>query len=681
MAHVLCLRVRLFYNNSSIYAQNQGVRLSVCQSVMAGSATFTGFDPYKLTGVRVTDRKLGHGSYATVLELEYMGLKCAGKKIHELLLRQGDASYTVRRFEEECRLLSQVRHPNIVQFLGVYFQQRVQAPILVMEFLSTNLTSCIEQYGILPKEISYSILHDVALGLCYLHSQTPPIIHRDLSSNNVLLTPNMTAKISDLGVARILNLTPLQVSHMTGTPGTPAYMPPEVMVANPVYDTSVDEFSYGIMMIHMFSGQWPEPQVGPIRIEEGKLIPVTEAERRENLFKAIKDDHPLIDLIHRCINNDPQLRPHACEIIRQVSRLASQFPASFANRLEMLRQIERERREKSALTEEGERKDKVIQEKNDKILIQRKEILTLTEEREMNKNVIQEKNDIISVHREENLALTEQGQKKDEIILQKENQISSLRRAAQLDKEQKTIEMESLKLSHSTEVEQLQLQFRDMKTMNQCTKVENEAEIIELKSKYSALETQIENKTKILAEEREQSVRHLREELQQHEILLREKQNLHERQLRKEREQSEIQLAKEKEQNELLLAKEKELFVKEREANKELMSDVQNLRSDLSRSNSKITMLQGTVSKLLSDITGKDTVIQMKNATIRRKDSELEAKSRALGEKDATISAMSEQITKTRDYLATTKQQVSSHLKATIMHFVNTVWRVIFVGC
>ena len=185
---------------------------------MAVRATFTGFDRYKLTGVKVTDRKLGHGSYATVLELEYMGLKCAGKKIHELLLRQGDASYTVRRFEEECRLLSQIHHPNIVQFLGVYFQQGVRAPILVMEFLPTNLCSSIEQYGIFPKEISYSILHDVALGLCYLHSQTPAIIHRDLSSNNVLLTPNMTAKISDLGVGKILNLTPLQDSRcMTQT--------------------------------------------------------------------------------------------------------------------------------------------------------------------------------------------------------------------------------------------------------------------------------------------------------------------------------------------------------------------------------------------------------------------------------------------------------------------------------
>ena len=330
-------------------------------------ATFTGFDPYKLTGVRVTDRELGHGSYATVLELEYMGLKCAGKKIHELLLRQGDASYTVRRFEEECRLLSQVRHPNIVQFLGVYFQQRVRAPILVMEFLPSNLTSCIERYSILPKEISYSILHDVALGLCYLHSQTPPIIHRDLSSNNVLLTPNMTAKISDLGVARILNLTPLQVSRMTQTPGTPAYMPPEVMVANPKYDTSVDEFSYGIMMIHMFNGQWPEPQVGQIRAEpDGRMTPVSEAERREVFLRAIGNDHPLMDLILKCIHNYPKSRAHASEILGRLAEMVLQFPASIANLLdEALRQIETLSKENRDLREENKRIEVLNKENRD----------------------------------------------------------------------------------------------------------------------------------------------------------------------------------------------------------------------------------------------------------------------------------------------------------------------------
>ena len=180
----------------------------------------------------------------------------------------------------------------------------------------------------------------------------------------------MSAKISDLGVARILNLTPLQVSHMTQTPGTPTYMPPEVMIANPKYDTSVDEFSYGILMIHIFSGQWPEPQVGPNRTERGRLIPVSEAERREALLRAIGNGHPLMDLIHKCINNDPQSRAHASEIGQRLAAVTSeiviQFPASFANRLEMLRQIKAIGKEKQALTEERERKDGVIQDKENK---------------------------------------------------------------------------------------------------------------------------------------------------------------------------------------------------------------------------------------------------------------------------------------------------------------------------
>ena len=484
----------------------------------------------------MTDRELGHGSYATVLELEYMGLKCAGKKIHELLIRQGDASYTVRRFEEECHLLSQVRHPNIVQFLGVYFQKRVQVPILVMEFLPTNLTSCIEQYGILPKEINYSILQDVALGLYYLHSQTPTIIHRDLSSNNVLLTPNMTAKISDLGVARILNLTPLQVSRMTQTPGTPAYMPPEVMVANPKYNRSVDEFSYGIMMIHMFSGRWPEPQVGPNRTEpDGRLIPVTEAERREVFLRAIRNDHPLIDLILKCIHNHPKSRAHAIEIVGRLTAMVFQFPTSFANRLEMMRQIEADGEEKRALTEEGERKDRIIQ--------------------------------------------------------QKESQLSLHRKELQAEKKQNIAEIDRLKVAYSSEVEQLRLLVQDMNTQSQLINTENGAEISELKSKVGALESQVET----------------------------------------------LQLA----------------LNNEREVNRRLMTD-------LSRLQSNMTTLQDSISKLQSDIAGKDATIQIKDASAKRKDTEIEAKRRALQEKDATISAISEQLTRTREYL-TTRQQVSTY--------------------
>jgi serine/threonine protein kinase len=193
---------------------------------MVGKYLFSSLEPYKLTRVELTGVKIGHGSYASIVEVNYMGLKCAGKTIYEVLLEQGEANYvyTVHHFKEECRILSTLRHPNIVQFLGVHFSENKGVPMLVMEFLPMNLTSCIEKHGILPEEISYSILYDVALGLYYLHSQPSPIIHRDLSANNVLLTYNMDAKISDLGVARILNLTPLQARQLTQTPGTPAYI-------------------------------------------------------------------------------------------------------------------------------------------------------------------------------------------------------------------------------------------------------------------------------------------------------------------------------------------------------------------------------------------------------------------------------------------------------------------------
>ena len=116
---------------------------------------------------------------------------------------------------------------------------------------------------------------------------------------------------------------------MTQTPGTPAYMPPEVMIANPKYDTSVDEFSYGILMIHMFSGRWPDPQVGQICTElDERMISVSEAERCEVFLRAIGNDHLLMDLICKCIHNHPQRRAHASEIVGRLAEMVLQFPAS-----------------------------------------------------------------------------------------------------------------------------------------------------------------------------------------------------------------------------------------------------------------------------------------------------------------------------------------------------------------
>jgi len=178
---------------------------------MATGGAVSGLRRFKLDGVRDTGRVVGHGSYAVVKELKFRGLKCVGKKIHDILFNSAtpqEQAAMLERFAGECELLSGLHHPCIVQFLGVCFEQGSPLPVLVMEYLHTTLSACLESYGVLPKEITYGILRDVALGLCYLHELSPPIIHRDLSANNVLLTSNMNAKLSDLGVAKILNLTP-----------------------------------------------------------------------------------------------------------------------------------------------------------------------------------------------------------------------------------------------------------------------------------------------------------------------------------------------------------------------------------------------------------------------------------------------------------------------------------------
>ena len=65
-------------------------------------ATFSDLEPYKLSKVKFTDHELGRGSYATVVELNYKGQKCAGKKIHEILLTSGNDTYSVYHYEEEC---------------------------------------------------------------------------------------------------------------------------------------------------------------------------------------------------------------------------------------------------------------------------------------------------------------------------------------------------------------------------------------------------------------------------------------------------------------------------------------------------------------------------------------------------------------------------------------------------
>ena len=102
-------------------------------------------------------------------------------------------------------------------------------PVLVMEVMDDSLTHFLEHSPQpIPYHLKTNICHDITLALLFLHSNN--IVHRDLSSNNVLLIGNVRAKVTDFGMARLFEINP-QASRFTNTmcPGTDVYMPPEAV--------------------------------------------------------------------------------------------------------------------------------------------------------------------------------------------------------------------------------------------------------------------------------------------------------------------------------------------------------------------------------------------------------------------------------------------------------------------
>ena len=170
----------------------------------------------------------------------------------------------------------------------------------------------------------------------------------------------MGAKISDLGVAKILNMTPARMSQLTKFPGTPSYMPPEALEENPEYSTKLDCFSMGVMILHVLCGSWPIPSK-PTRVDprnRKRVIGLTEVERRKKYFQQVRGDHPLVGLVHGCLDNDPPQRPDADRILGRLRQVISQSPPSSGNKMELLNQMEtlrNENRHFSQLLEQSQR--------------------------------------------------------------------------------------------------------------------------------------------------------------------------------------------------------------------------------------------------------------------------------------------------------------------------------------
>ena len=313
-----------------------------------------GLRPFVLSDVQLTGTNIGGGAYGTVDEVAFP-VAAAAKTIHPIL--QGGLSKAASEFVRECKLMSTLRHPNIVQFLGVVFFPGSRLPALVMERLLTSLhdlldpdpdtpplRDAIPPLAFFSMALKCSVLQDVACGLAYLHGQSPPIIHRDLSARNVLLNSGMVGKIADLGVARMAPRM-RAAATMTKGPGASVYMPPEAFAPAKSnkemskYDASIDIFSLGVATIFTVGETFPCDPLAPTYTDEksGLLVARTELQRRSEYMRSVniklsacgqlRADQPFIILIQQCLKNLPAKRP----VISEVQRLLEEARACFGD--------------------------------------------------------------------------------------------------------------------------------------------------------------------------------------------------------------------------------------------------------------------------------------------------------------------------------------------------------------
>ena len=255
------------------------------------------------------EQELGRGSFATVYQAQCDDLPCAAKVLHADFFDQQypnpDEQTFISKFVEECKILPSIAHPNIVQCFGMYQDPDTDLPVLLMELMDESLTNFIERFSHpLPYHIEISFSYDVALGLSYLHSRG--FIHRDLSSNNVLIMAGIRAKITDFGTCTGVS----RQTRLTLCPGTQAFMPPEALLEPPVYTDKLDIFTLGVVMIQIMSRQYPDPGPAHKKLPSSMLVQVIpEEERRSNHIKLIRCDHPMLPLAKQCIQNLEDERP------------------------------------------------------------------------------------------------------------------------------------------------------------------------------------------------------------------------------------------------------------------------------------------------------------------------------------------------------------------------------------
>ena len=276
-----------------------------------------------IDGVEITEAHLSVGPLGTMVEGRWVGAPCAIKR-----LRTEDVTeYLSDRFLYECTLWSELKHPNVLQFYGLYFPVRDGYPVIVTELLQYNLHQYLKAHSraAVPLTTKACILRDVALAVRYLHSLKPPTIIRELSARFVYLTPGLMAKLGEFGSATKLSNGDKEGLHhcqrqLTATlPVTGSCSWPE-----PYSSLASDAFSFGDLILHVLLHTFPEPdsKIRMAGIGSDRCEVLTELQRREKyLVKLAKLEKTFQPILAQCYEDVPKARPsftHLCTSLEMI---------------------------------------------------------------------------------------------------------------------------------------------------------------------------------------------------------------------------------------------------------------------------------------------------------------------------------------------------------------------------